>query len=151
MQGHVALERGDGWGEPLAEPRRRRMRAALVAAVWAVSALPVALGWQRCAVATLFHRPCPGCGMTRAIHLMQHGEIAASLRMQPLALPALVVGGLLMASTVWTTLALGSPFVIHKSRFGRVAIACAAVVYTLAFVLWGLRWFGWFGGPVPVL
>jgi hypothetical protein len=126
------------------------MRAVLVAAVWAVSALPVALGWQRCAVATLLHRPCPGCGMTRAIHLMQHGEIAASLRMHPLALPALVVSGLLMASTVWTTLTLGSPFVIHQSRFGRVAIACAAVVYTLAFVLWVLRWFGFFGGPVPV-
>ena len=30
---------------------------------------------------------CPGCGMTRASCLLAHGDILASLRMHPLALP----------------------------------------------------------------
>lgn len=130
-------------------PARAR-RAALVAAVWVASALPVVVGWQRCTVATIFHRPCPGCGMTRALRLFAAGDVQGSLCMHPLAVPALLAAGMLVASTVWATYALGTPFVVHKSRFGRGAITVAAVVYALVFLLWVGRWLGYFGGPVPV-
>jgi len=140
------------WDAPCPEmpARARARRAALVAAVWAASALPVAAGWQRCTVATLFHHPCPGCGMTRALRLLAAGDLQGSLRMHPLALPALLAAGMLVASTVWATYALGTPFVVHRSRFGRAAIAVASVVYALVFLLWVARWLGYFGGPVPV-
>jgi len=136
--------------EPLPGLRRRAARAAAVAAVWAVSALPAALGAQRCAIAALFRVPCPGCGMTRALRLLAAGRLDASLRMHPLAVPVLLAGALLMASTVWATVTVGSPIRLHRTPLGRVALALAAVVYGGALGLWALRWFGYFGGPVPV-
>ncbi|HEX4627833.1 MAG TPA: hypothetical protein VH137_03505, partial [Gemmatimonadales bacterium] len=45
--------------EPAPTASRRMARAAIVAAAWALSLLPVALGWQRCALATICHLPCP--------------------------------------------------------------------------------------------
>src|SRR5580704_9957089 len=95
--------------EPRAPLPTRVRRAAAVAGVWVLSALPVVTGLQRCPVATVFHRPCPGCGMTRALKLLADGDIGASLRMHPLAVPVLAAGLLFIATTVWTTLILGSP------------------------------------------
>ncbi len=130
--------------------RVRTLRASLVAAVWAVSLLPTALGIQRCAIATLFHVPCPGCGMTRALRLLGTGNVDASLRMHPLALPVVMAGSTLLLATIWATLATGTPLLLHRSCFGRAAIGVMALVYTLAAALWVLRWLGHFGGPVPV-
>jgi hypothetical protein len=129
---------------------RRAIRAALVAAVWAVALLPAAFGWQRCTVAVLLHHPCPGCGMTRAMRLLLAGNVAESLRMHPFAVPVLGVWLLFMASTVHATWAVGTPLTFYKGRFGRVALGVLVAVYVATFVLWVLRWFGYFGGPVPV-
>jgi len=132
-------------------PRARRMlRAAGVAAVWALAILPVATGWQRCAIATLLHRPCPGCGMTRAILLLADGRVEESLRMHALAVPMLLMGVFFMLSTVWTTFAIGTPLTLYRGRLGRVTLAAMVIVYGAAFALWGARCFGFFGGPVPV-
>ena len=54
------------------------------------------------------------------------------------------------AVTVTATLQLGSPLRMHRTRSGRAVIAGAVVVYAAAMALWALRWFGFFGGPVPV-
>src|SRR5262249_38259378 len=77
------------------------LRALGVAAAWGVGALPIALGLARCPIAKLFHTPCPGCGMTRAMHLLLHGEIGPSLHMHALALPSLLASLLVMAATTW--------------------------------------------------
>ena len=129
---------------------RRALRAAGVAAVWAIAVLPVVTGWQRCAIAVLFHRPCPGCGMTRALLLLAGGHVEASLRMHPLAVPVLAMGLFFMFSTVWTTLAIGTPLSLYKGRLGRVTLVAMAIVYGAALALWIARGFGLFGGPVPV-
>jgi hypothetical protein len=136
--------------EPLPRLAARARRAGIVGAVWGLSILPVATGMQGCAIAALFHRPCPGCGMTRAIRLLAAGRVDASLHMHPLAVPVLAVGVLLIVSTIWATLVLGSPIRVHRTRLGRFTFAAGAVVYGAAIVLWALRWFGYFGGPVPV-
>lgn len=130
--------------------RVRAVRAALVTLVWTVSALPTAFGIQRCTIATLFHVPCPGCGLTRALRLFGAGDIQGSLRMHPLALPVLAAGVLLILATIRATLATGTPFLVYRGRFGRAAIGFAALAYTLAAALWVLRWCGHFGGPVAV-
>jgi hypothetical protein len=136
---------------PPASRRARRVgRASAVAGVWGLSALPVLVGWQRCPVAALLHRPCPGCGMTRALELLRAGHFDASLRMHPLALPVLVAGVLVAAATVWSTYAAGSPVRVHRTPFGRAALGLAAAVYGALVVLWILRAAGHFGGPVPV-
>jgi hypothetical protein len=131
-------------------PRSRALRAGGVLALWVLAALPVALGWQRCTFAAVLHRPCPGCGMTRAVRLLHDGDVAASVQMHPLALPVLAAGALLVLSTVWATLDAGTPVYFYRRRLGRLAIGFAVAVYAAALVLWILRWFGLFGGPVPV-
>ena len=136
--------------EPLPALRRRLLRAAAVAGVWFVAGLPAALGAQRCVIATLFHFPCPGCGMTRALRLLAAGHVGASLRMHPLAAPVLAAGALLMASTIWATVAVGSPIRLHRTRSGRAALAVAIAVYAAALGLWVLRWLGYCGGAVAV-
>jgi hypothetical protein len=88
--------------------------------------------------------------MTRALRLLAQGHVEASLQMHPLAVPVLAAVSLFVASTVWTTFATGSPVTVYQNRFGRVAIGLLAVVYVAAIALWILRWFGFFGGPVPV-
>jgi hypothetical protein len=132
------------------DPRRRALRALGVAAVWAVAMLPALLGWQRCTVALLLHHPCPGCGMTRAMRLLLAGHVEASLRMHPFAVPVLGVWLLFMASTVYSAWSAGTPLTFYRDRFGRITLAILVVVYCATFVLWLLRWFGYFGGPVPV-
>jgi hypothetical protein len=104
---------------------------------------------QRCTFAKMFHRPCPGCGMTRAIDLLLIGEWRASLHMHPLAVPMALAGGAFALSTVWTTFLFGVPLV-HKSVLGRAAIGALALSYVASFVFWILRWCGYFGGPVPI-
>ena len=143
--------RGVAWFEATPVDWRLRAKRSLgVAAVWGVAAIPVLRGWQKCAMATLLHVPCPGCGMTRAIRLLEAGRVEASLQMHPMAVPVLMAGLLFMAATVGSTLGRGTPFLVHKTLLGRVAIAFALVVYAATFALWIARWLGYFGGPVPV-
>jgi len=118
------------------------------AALWCAAIAPTALGWPRCALATLFHVPCPGCGMTRAIALLAAGRLDASVRMNALAVPLLAAGAALAAATLVAAYRLGTPFEVHATRLGRAAIAGVAVAYAASVVLWALRWFDWFGGPV---
>ena len=124
-------------------------RAALAALVWLAAALPAALRWQQCGFARMFHMPCPGCGMTRAVTLLLAGDWRGSLHMHPLALPVIAAGAAFALATVWTTYVYGWPMV-HKSRLGRAALVALAVAYAASILLWILRWLGYFGGPVSV-
>ena len=133
----------------LPDRRSRFNRAMLALVLWGFAALPAALRVQRCSFAKMFHRPCPGCGMTRAVELLLLGDWRASLHMHPLAVPMVVAGGTFALSTVWATFLFGTPLV-HRSRFGRAALALLASTYLATLALWVLRWFGYFGGPVPV-
>jgi hypothetical protein len=136
--------------EPFPPVGKRALRAALVGLVWAVAVLPTALGWQRCVFATLLKRPCPGCGMTRAVRLLAAGDVSGSLHMHPLAVPVLGVGVLFVAATVWSTFDLGSPVHIHRSRFAQWTVGAMIGVYAVTVLFWIARWLGFFGGPVPV-
>jgi hypothetical protein len=124
-------------------------RAALAALVWVAAALPAALRLQQCGFARMFHVPCPGCGMTRAVTLLLGGDWRGSLHMHPLALPVIAAGATFALATVWTTYVYGWPMV-HKSRLGRASLVGLGVAYAASIVLWGMRWLGWFGGPVSV-
>ena len=88
--------------------------------------------------------------MTRALRLLLQGEVHASLRMHPLAVPVALSCGAFMACTVWVTFKLGTPVRTLETRLGRAALGALVVVYAAAFIVWGLRWFGFLGGPVPV-
>jgi hypothetical protein len=88
--------------------------------------------------------------MTRAVRLLQAGDVSASLRMNPFAVPVVATVAALAVATVLATLASGTPVEFYKTRLGRASLAAAAVVYSTAIAFWALRWFGLFGGPVPV-
>jgi hypothetical protein len=135
--------------ERVLSPQARLLRAAGLAAVWAFAAAPAAFGLQKCQFAAVFHRPCPGCGMTRAGKMMLAGDVIGSLRMQPLAMPMVAAGGFIALMTVIATYRYGLPL-INRMRMGRLSIVLIGSVYAATLLLWILRWFGLFGGPVPV-
>src|SRR5262245_37622409 len=122
-------------------------RALGVATAWGIGALPVALGLARCPIARLLHAPCPGCGMTRAMHLLAHGDVARSLHMHALAVPALAASLLVMAATTWATLVRGTPVEMLKLPLGRVAAGVFVGVQAAVLLLWIARLLGAFGGP----
>ncbi|MBI3182167.1 MAG: DUF2752 domain-containing protein [Myxococcales bacterium] len=110
-----------------------------------------ALRWlPRCPVVLLFDVPCPGCGLSRALRLLAHGEVAASLSFHPLAIPGLLANAAFVVATVAVTFISGSPFRGWKPMPARVALWAVAVVDLLAFALWGARFAGAFGGPIPI-
>jgi hypothetical protein len=128
---------------------QRALRAVGVMAAWAFGVLPALVG-QRCSAARLFHRPCPGCGMTRAVRFFLAGDFGASFHMHPLALPMLALWAAVMGTTVWTTWTSGTPLAALEGRSGRRLMTAVVVLYGAAVVLWIARWFGFLGGPVPV-
>lgn len=130
--------------------KTRLVRAGLTLLVWTVSLVPVALGFSRCTIAWMFKRPCPGCGMTRAMQLLQHGEILASLDMHPFALLALLGNLGFVGATVWMALRLGSPFYFWKSKLAVTVLAFMAMTFVLTFALFVARELGAMGGRVPV-
>jgi hypothetical protein len=128
----------------------RALRAAGILAFWVVCGLPVLLGRQRCSFAMLLHHPCPGCGMTRAMRLLEAGDVARSLHMHPFAVPVSIANLFFALATVWVTFTLGSPVPMCKSKVGVAAIAVLVVVYGATLVFWVMRALGAFGGPVSV-
>ena len=45
------------------------------------------LGGLPCVARTLFHLPCPGCGLTRSLTALWQADIVSSFRYHPLGLP----------------------------------------------------------------
>lgn len=127
-----------------------RRRAALVAGVWALTAALVAFGKQQCSVAAVLHRPCPGCGMTRAATLLLHGHLAESFAMHPLVVPIVASWAMIAWTTTLATLRGGAPWAAWQTRSGRAAVVVTVLAYVALVVLWALREAGHFGGPVPV-
>jgi hypothetical protein len=136
--------------QPLPPRSARALRAFGVVLAWLLGVAPIMLGSARCNVAAIFHRPCPGCGMTRAIHLLRDGDIVASLRMHALAVPVVATTIAFGAITVWLTWSQGTPFRLWETRIGRVSTWALVAVHVAVLLFWALRAFGLFGGPVPV-
>jgi hypothetical protein len=77
--------------------------------------------------------------------LLLSGHARDSLRMNALAGPVLLATTALAA----TALARDASSPRGRARLS-AAMTATAVAYGAAVALWVLRWFGLFGGPVPV-
>jgi hypothetical protein len=88
--------------------------------------------------------------MQRAVHLALHGDLAASLAMNPLAIPIALSAFAVALATVLLTLTRGSPVALLESRAARVSVLAFVLFEALSVVLWALRFAGFFGGPVSV-
>jgi hypothetical protein len=133
------------------EATASRMWGAMrVLALWVLALAPALFGLQRCLLAQFLHLPCPTCGLTRAMRLLAAGRIDASLRMHPLAIPIVLAFAAIALSTVTAAMTRGSPVDFYRTWHGRAALVFLGVAYAAAVALWVLRFFGAFGGPVPV-
>ncbi len=98
-----------------------------------------------CPSALIASMPCPGCGLTRAALALLRGELAVALALNPLA-P--VVCPLLGGAALYAALRYLGTGRVEAHRWGAgVMLVCAMVALT---AVWTLRWFGMFGGPLPL-
>lgn len=133
--------------KPTASWRRWSIALLLVSPV----VLAILNEFPLCPSAGMLGLPCPGCGLTRATLLLVQGEFSRALALHPLVIPlapmyfaALGFFGVELIrgpnhatpSTPWLT--------------GRWVSIFGGVVLAATVALWVLRFFGYFGGPVPV-
>jgi hypothetical protein len=130
--------------------RGRIQRAAIVAAATSPLLLAIVLELPVCPTAALLDVPCPGCGLTRATLAFARGDFATALRLHPLVplLTPLYVGFVLTAA--WTYVRGPRPGARSNPKLGKIVGAFIGVTLFLMLAVWALRFFGFFGGPVPI-
>ena len=133
-------------------------RLGVVALLIAPFALGMAAKIPLCPSAALLGIPCPGCGLTRATLALVHGDFAAALRFHPLVfvlapvylgLLATIAIGYIRGTPVWAIVGV-APGQPRGWLFSKTVTRLTWVLVVLVFAVWILRFFGWFGGPVPV-
>jgi hypothetical protein len=125
-------------------------RAALFVAALGLVAFLLYSASIPCGFASLFHTPCPGCGSTRAMLALLHGDLHGFLHMNPLAplMTGLVVALALQAFS--SVLDTGTFRRVGDGKVGLLVSRGVLVVGVLEVLLWIARFGGFLGGPVPV-
>lgn len=129
-----------------ATPTGRAMRLAGVAGALVAA---VTLGVPLCPFALVTRCPCPGCGLTRATLAMLHGDLGGALHLHPLA-P-------LVAPLVAAMLGYNGLVYVQRGHFaateglrGKWVTPLVGALGVAMIGVWIARFFGAFGGPVPV-
>jgi hypothetical protein len=111
-------------------------------------ALPVlivaGLPW-RCPMLLVTGLPCPTCGITRALRLALHGDLAGATRMHPLWFVVVLA---CVGVAVWEIVTQW-----REGRWGgaldrRSVQSVLGVIAVALVVVWAARFTGAFGGPV---
>lgn len=142
----ASLERAAGT-PPL--PVRLRRAALTAGGGGALFALLYA-GAVPCFFARVTHHPCPGCGSTRAVLALLHGDFHGVLANNPLG-PAVAVVIAILAAQAWISMLRWGDF--RDAAEGKLGLLVKRLFLGLAVLevlLWLLRFFGFFGGPVSV-
>jgi hypothetical protein len=103
---------------------KTRVFALVSGAVLAVSGLylvahfdPAQPGWfPRCYLYVATGLYCPGCGITRSLHALLHGDLAAAISWNPLVVVLPLIGGVCLVRRRW----------MSQRWFGPVA--CSALI-----------------------
>lgn len=103
-----------------------------------------------CAFAGMFHTPCPGCGSTRAVVALLHGDVHGAIHHNPLGPVTALLLGVLGAQALASVFAHGDLRGAGAGRLGLVVKGAIVVVAALQTLVWIGRFFGLLGGPVPV-
>lgn len=128
----------------------RLRRAALTAVLFGVFAAVLYAKGVPCAFARIFHTPCPGCGSTRAVLALLHGDLPNVLRYNPLGPVVAVLLGVLGIQSFVSVLSHGDFRDAGEGRIGLVVKRILILVVIVEVLLWVARFFGALGGPVPV-
>lgn len=139
---------------PRPSRKKRAGRALLLFALFVPVGLAVASGFPLCPTAGMFGIPCPGCGLTRAVLAAVQGNFSGAFHYHPLFF---VLGPIYFGALAAAVLALlQGPHAVRRApnarrRIGDRTVTAGALVLFVAMIgVWGLRFAGWFGGPVPV-
>ncbi|MCI0677816.1 MAG: DUF2752 domain-containing protein [Actinobacteria bacterium] len=90
---------------------------------------PIDGGLSLCPVAFFTGFACPGCGMTRAVSHLMHGDMAMAVTLHPLVIPILAVGAVLW---VWFLLwRLGRLRPIGRGAFNAIIASSAVALVTV--------------------
>jgi hypothetical protein len=132
--------------------RAQLRRSLVVLALGGASALLILSQLPFCPMAGVLGVPCPGCGLTRATLAALHGDLRGAFRLHPLVF-------ILTPLFFWSVAAAALSYVrgprlaskpkLWLSSRSATILASALLVATLG--VWGVRFFGYLGGPVPVV
>lgn len=125
------------------------LRFAKTALVGGALLVLLLLGLVPCPVALFLRVPCPGCGMTRATLRLLHGDLAGALAFHPLVLVALPCALLFFGVNTLVYLRTGTWGYVDR-QMGKKITVIATLLMLLSLGVWISRFFGAFGGPVPV-
>lgn len=125
-------------------------RAALTLGTLGLGGALLGSGRVECAFARLVHIPCPACGSTRAALALLHLDLAQALRLNPAAPFVLVTLGALGARGVFLMARDGHVQALGEGKAGGWILRALVAGLVLQVAVWALRFFGLFGGPVPV-
>ena len=135
----------------LVATNQRWQRLAVALALATPMAFALVSEFPLCPSAGMFGLPCPGCGLTRATLLLLQGNVVRALALHPLVIPLapIYLGALGM---LLVELVRGPTPTLPTRPWlsGRWVSALGGVVLVATLGLWGARFFGYFGGPVPV-
>ena len=126
-------------------PSSRLRRAMRTAASVAPFVVADALSIPLCPFALFSGKPCPGCGITRAAHALFQGDLQRAAELNPVAIAVVPISALMITIAIVSYVQDGRTRMNHP-----LAKAAAFSTMTALLVVWVLRWFGAFGGPVPV-
>jgi len=129
-------------------------RTLVVATLAAAFALIVGLRLPFCPLASMFGVPCPGCGLTRATLALAQGELRHAHELHPLVLVLAPLFIWAMTSAAFSYIrGPRRPTESRRERLwltSRSLTAFGSVLLLLTLGVWGARFLGYFGGPVPV-
>lgn len=127
-------------------------RALIVAGLCSLGAIAVVLEAPLCPSATLLGIPCPGCGLTRATLALLRGDVRGALALHPLVfILAPLFAGFMGAAALSYVRGPRSraPWVASRAVH-RTLTALGWLLLVSVVTVWAARFFGAFGGPVPV-
>lgn len=131
---------------PTLPPPDSRLRRLLRLGVYvAPLGLATLLGVPICPTALVLRQPCPGCGISRASAALAHGDLTGAMTLNPIApvVVPLAAGLALYGMTAYV-------FSGQSRLNDRVPMTLGIALSAALTVVWVMRWFGAFGGPVPV-
>jgi hypothetical protein len=123
----------------------RRGGLAVLVLVGVVLAI-LSIGW-RCPVLLVAGVPCPTCGITRAVRLALHGDLAGATRLHPLMWLAVPMVALFVGAELVGYARRGAWGASRRLPLSNVLMVGTAA---LLFALWIARFAGMFGGPLPL-
>jgi hypothetical protein len=134
---------------PLLDTSRPLGRAVRLCAVAGALGGAIALGIPLCPVAILTRHPCPGCGLTRATLALLHGHVHEAAHLHPLVFVVTPVIAVAFTYNALCYVRRGEWFASERFR-GRLVTGAWITLGAAMMLLWIARFFGAFGGPVPV-